>query len=167
MVQDNNRHGFTLIELLVVIAIIAILASILFPVFAQAKNAAHKITCISNMNQTAKAAMMYLGDWDDTFPLVNPDACTVSNCSRRLKAYMTNWLLDISPYSGSNLKTFKCPIDPNQRPEIVGRDPINDAPPANQEEFEFNITTKSNHGYNSQYLSPMYIAQVMPPGRAG
>lgn len=163
----RERRAFTLIELLVVIAIIAILASILFPVYAQAKNAAYKTTCITNMNQTAKGTMMYMSDYDDTFPLVNPDACTVNNCSRRLQADMSNWLLDISPYTGGSLKTFRCPNDPNQRDEIIGRDPISDAPPANREEFEFNVTTKSNHGYNSQYLSPMYIANVMPPGRDG
>lgn len=60
------KRAFTLIELLVVIAIIAILAAILFPVFAQAKEAAKKTQCISNTKQTALAAMMYAGDADDT-----------------------------------------------------------------------------------------------------
>jgi prepilin-type N-terminal cleavage/methylation domain-containing protein len=66
----RNRTGFafTLIELLVVIAIIAILAAILFPVFAQAKEAAKKTTCVSNTKQTALAAIMYAGDYDDTLP---------------------------------------------------------------------------------------------------
>ena len=62
------RKAFTLIELLVVIAIIAILAAILFPVFAQAKEAAKKTTCVSNTKQTALAAMMYANDNDDTLP---------------------------------------------------------------------------------------------------
>jgi len=62
------RKAFTLIELLVVIAIIAILAAILFPVFAQAKEAAKKTQCVSNTKQTALAALMYAGDWDDTLP---------------------------------------------------------------------------------------------------
>ena len=64
-----KRHGFTLIELLVVIAIIAILAAILFPVFAQAKVAAKKISCLSNIKQMATAAQLYLGDNDDLYPL--------------------------------------------------------------------------------------------------
>lgn len=62
------RRAFTLIELLVVIAIIAILAAILFPVFAQAKEAAKKTTCVSDTKQTALAAIMYAGDFDDTLP---------------------------------------------------------------------------------------------------
>jgi prepilin-type N-terminal cleavage/methylation domain-containing protein len=61
-----KRRAFTLIELLVVIAIIAILAAILFPVFAQAKEAAKKTTCVSNTKQTALAAIMYATDYDDT-----------------------------------------------------------------------------------------------------
>lgn len=60
-----RRRAFTLIELLVVIAIIAILAAILFPVFAQAKEAAKKTQCVSNTKQTALAALMYAGDYDD------------------------------------------------------------------------------------------------------
>lgn len=63
-----KKRGFTLIELLVVIAIIAILAAILFPVFAQAKEAAKKTTCVSNTKQTALAVIMYAGDYDDTMP---------------------------------------------------------------------------------------------------
>ncbi len=59
------RRAFTLIELLVVIAIIAILAAILFPVFAQAKEAAKQTTCVSNTKQTALAALMYATDYDD------------------------------------------------------------------------------------------------------
>ncbi len=63
-----KRRGFTLIELLVVIAIIAILAAILFPVFAQAKAAAKKAACLSNMKQQGLGAMMYAGDQDDALP---------------------------------------------------------------------------------------------------
>ena len=62
------KRGFTLIELLVVIAIIAILAAILFPVFAQAKEAAKKTHCVSNTKQTVLAAIMYAGDFDDVLP---------------------------------------------------------------------------------------------------
>lgn len=64
-----RRRGFTLIELLVVIAIIAILAAILFPVFAQAREKARGITCLSNQKQIGLGLMMYLEDYDETYPL--------------------------------------------------------------------------------------------------
>lgn len=65
---EMNRRGFTLIELLVVIAIIAILAAILFPVFAQARAKARQTSCLSNMKQIGLAAMQYIQDYDETFP---------------------------------------------------------------------------------------------------
>jgi prepilin-type N-terminal cleavage/methylation domain-containing protein len=64
----SRRFGFTLIELLVVIAIIAILAAILFPVFAQAKEAAKKAVCVSSTKQLGLATSMYLGDYDGIYP---------------------------------------------------------------------------------------------------
>ena len=63
--KSRARRGFTLIELLVVIAIIAILAAILFPVFAQAKEAAKKAACISNTKQIDLAMLIYVNDYDD------------------------------------------------------------------------------------------------------
>ncbi len=67
-IPSRSKKGFTLIELLVVIAIIAILAAILFPVFAQAKEAAKKTGCISNLKQIGLAWMMYVADYEDTHP---------------------------------------------------------------------------------------------------
>ncbi|MFZ4506505.1 MAG: type II secretion system protein [Fimbriimonas sp.] len=64
-----RKSAFTLIELLVVIAIIAILAAILFPVFAQAKDAAKKTSALSQLKQIGTAVQVYLSDYDDTFPL--------------------------------------------------------------------------------------------------
>ena len=65
----TKKRGFTLIELLVVIAIIAILAAILFPVFAQAREAARKASCISNMKQIGMGILMYAQDYDEEFPM--------------------------------------------------------------------------------------------------
>src|SRR6266699_2033447 len=65
---EKRRPGFTLIELLVVIAVITIPAGILFPVFAQARDAAKRANCISNLRQIALAHQMYVQDNDDVLP---------------------------------------------------------------------------------------------------
>src|SRR5579871_6673015 len=72
VIEQGSKHtrpgrGFTLIELLVVIAIIAILASILFPVFAQAREKARGASCVSNLRQITAATLMYSQDYDETF----------------------------------------------------------------------------------------------------
>src|SRR5690348_10896908 len=64
----SRVRGFTLIELLVVIAIVAILAAILFPVFAQARSRARQTTCLSNLKQIGTAALAYSQDYDETMP---------------------------------------------------------------------------------------------------
>jgi prepilin-type N-terminal cleavage/methylation domain-containing protein/prepilin-type processing-associated H-X9-DG protein len=68
MTRSRSRKAFTLIELLVVIAIIAILAAILFPVFAQARETARKASCQSNLKQLGSAFMMYKQDYDERYP---------------------------------------------------------------------------------------------------
>ena len=64
----SRKRGFTLIELLVVIAIIAILAAILFPVFARAREKARQSSCLSNVKQIGLGMMMYVQDYDERFP---------------------------------------------------------------------------------------------------
>ncbi|MES2463702.1 MAG: DUF1559 domain-containing protein [Armatimonadota bacterium] len=66
--RRKTHSAFTLIELLVVIAIIAVLAAILFPVFAQAREKARQTACLNNTRQYATATLMYLQDYDETFP---------------------------------------------------------------------------------------------------
>jgi prepilin-type N-terminal cleavage/methylation domain-containing protein/prepilin-type processing-associated H-X9-DG protein len=77
MQPSKTRRGFTLIELLVVIAIIAILAAILFPVFAQAREKAREATCQSNLKQIGTGFVMYTQDYDETFP-----PWTANHCNR-------------------------------------------------------------------------------------
>jgi len=66
--KQRGNSAFTLIELLVVIAIIGILASMLMPVFAQARESARRIVCVSNMRQLGQALVMYAGDYDEMYP---------------------------------------------------------------------------------------------------
>src|SRR5437868_851442 len=96
----RGRFGdFTLIELLVVIAIIAILAAILFPVFAQAREAARKTSCISNLKQLMLGWLMYSQDYDEAYPMA-------AECSPGCPEPMVFWTELIHPYvkSGSNAK---------------------------------------------------------------
>jgi prepilin-type N-terminal cleavage/methylation domain-containing protein/prepilin-type processing-associated H-X9-DG protein len=112
-----RRLAFTLIELLVVIAIIAILAAILFPVFAQAKEAAKKTACLSNNKQIGVGLYLYLNDNDDTLPMANyPEAATntpsaFSYLSGGAGGFVAmNWADIIQPYV-KNYSLFKCPDD--------------------------------------------------------
>jgi prepilin-type N-terminal cleavage/methylation domain-containing protein len=75
----RKNRGFTLIELLVVIAIIAILAAILFPVFARAREAARKATCLSNLKQISLAAIMYAQDYDEVLPAASATGFATSH----------------------------------------------------------------------------------------
>jgi prepilin-type N-terminal cleavage/methylation domain-containing protein/prepilin-type processing-associated H-X9-DG protein len=107
-----KRRAFTLIELLVVIAIIAILAAILFPVFAKAREKARMTSCGSNMKQMGTALMMYVQDNDETFPWHNwvngsrvwglPDG--------RLYQGFIGWSCSMFPYIKSK-QVFVCPSD--------------------------------------------------------
>jgi prepilin-type N-terminal cleavage/methylation domain-containing protein/prepilin-type processing-associated H-X9-DG protein len=69
--MSHPRYGFTLIELLVVIAIIAILAAILFPVFARAREKARQNNCLANVKELTLSCLMYTSDWDDYWPVAS------------------------------------------------------------------------------------------------
>jgi prepilin-type N-terminal cleavage/methylation domain-containing protein/prepilin-type processing-associated H-X9-DG protein len=116
----ERRKAFTLIELLVVIAIIAILAAILFPVFAQAREAARKASCTSNMKQLGLAFMMYSQDYDEMFvtnswdtpPL--PPGTDVEPWWPANQQTAMHWPWRIQPYL-KNRQVLVCPSDPNPR----------------------------------------------------
>jgi prepilin-type N-terminal cleavage/methylation domain-containing protein len=98
-----RRSGFTLIELLVVIAIIAILAAILFPVFARAREKARQTSCLSNTKQIGLAAKVYETDYDERTPLRNAGA----NCNAALRTGgLAPWV--ILPYV-KNTQMYICP----------------------------------------------------------
>jgi prepilin-type N-terminal cleavage/methylation domain-containing protein/prepilin-type processing-associated H-X9-DG protein len=94
------KKAFTLIELLVVIAIIAILAAILFPVFAQAKLAAKKVSSLSNVKQLGTSMQIYVGDNDDVTPSIfgrnNPANCDPVN--KKVEGCSNEWWMPLFPY---------------------------------------------------------------------
>ena len=146
------KRAFTLIELLVVIAIIAILAAILFPVFAQAKEAAKKTSALSNTKQDLTSSLIYMGDADDmVVPLevsqngyndhfaANPEI--VITRAQLIQPYMKNWDIMVHP------------LDPNKSDAIKL---ASAGFPANSTGIKLEnargVTT--NHGYNYFYMSP-------------
>ncbi len=119
-----RKQGFTLIELLVVIAIIAILAAILFPVFAQAREAARSVACLSNTKQIATAQLMYAQDYDETIvpwracPTVSRDAsANIAPCNTALLALPTIWANTLQPY----IKNYNLMFCPSWSQDKVGK----------------------------------------------
>jgi prepilin-type N-terminal cleavage/methylation domain-containing protein/prepilin-type processing-associated H-X9-DG protein len=116
----TRKPAFTLIELLVVIAIIAILAAILFPVFAQAREKARAATCLSNFKQIGTGVMIYVQDWDETYP--NNRLFTFPGGSEGNKLLVT-WKTATAPYV-KNISVYRCPSNHhnNQPDETKGDD---------------------------------------------
>src|SRR3982750_4482024 len=102
----QSRKGFTLIELLVVIAIIAILAAILFPVFAKAREKARQISCASNERQLGLGFMQYTQDYDECLPTTHWGT-------------PVGWAGQLYPYIKS-AGLFKCPDDPTASVTVGG-----------------------------------------------
>ncbi len=108
-----KKRGFTLIELLVVIAIIAILAAILFPVFARAREAARQSACLNNTKQIGTAIMMYVQDYDELFPHDSTAANTGAGVGTgvwtgNMFTSIERWPNKVAPYI-KNQNVFQCP----------------------------------------------------------
>ncbi|HET6387181.1 MAG TPA: DUF1559 domain-containing protein [Armatimonadota bacterium] len=140
----RRRSGFTLIELLVVIAIIAILASILLPVFAQAREKARQTQCMSNCKQMADAVMMYVQDYDEVTPLFyfthNPPYTRWANPSR------ATWVWAVQPY----IKTWEVYHCPDMVDATTNGDSLWD--PNNQYNNAANLSLWEGYGWNADYM---------------
>jgi prepilin-type N-terminal cleavage/methylation domain-containing protein/prepilin-type processing-associated H-X9-DG protein len=141
-VHTRSRSGFTLIELLVVIAIIAILAAILFPVFAQAREKARAISCLSNEKQLGLAFMQYSQDYDETLP-----SGSEVNYGGRLGA---GWAGQVYAYVKS-VAVFHCPDDTTEGNP-------NATPPTYPVSYSYNTLVPNSYnnvkGHLSAFTSP-------------
>lgn len=120
----RSKRGFTLIELLVVIAIIAILAAILFPVFAQAREKARQTACLSNMKQIGLGFRMYVQDYDEAYMMSIQQGSPgqLANWMGRVEAYTKNGGIFVCP-SGINTgeDKFYWPYSPDGNPNNIRR----------------------------------------------
>jgi prepilin-type N-terminal cleavage/methylation domain-containing protein/prepilin-type processing-associated H-X9-DG protein len=127
----TRRSGFTLIELLVVIAIIAILAAILFPVFARARENARRASCQSNLKQIGLGIIQYIQDYDEKYPIANSYGGGQPVSGAFIPANQNNyydpswnygtWRAVIQPYVKST-QLFACPSSPSSKVGIIYRD---------------------------------------------
>ena len=152
----HKSAGFTLIELLVVIAIIAILAAILFPVFAQAKVAAKKTSEISNFKQVGTATALYLSDNDDSYMLSNSGS--IGGIGWGYGPPDTVPGQQMFPYV-KNTRIHVDPMDPWQSEEQRIKDQIpymtlQNPPIPNATERMYAMMVRSNIGYNYAFFSP-------------
>ncbi len=134
------RKGFTLIELLVVIAIIAILAAILFPVFARAREKAKQTSCLSNMKQLVLGAQMYTNDYDDN--VFGHIQGTRSDFYPPQRPYL-NWAQQVYPYV-KNEQLFVCP---SRSSDVWSYDPTG-------------MTNDNNFGYGMNYEVTYYYRRL-------
>jgi prepilin-type N-terminal cleavage/methylation domain-containing protein/prepilin-type processing-associated H-X9-DG protein len=146
MKKSSPRRAFTLIELLVVIAIISLLAAILFPVFARARENARRASCQSNLKQLGLGIAQYNQDYDETMPLVCANTET-NGC-----AY--TWFDEVYPYVKNNQVAF-CPDD--IQPLAYNTSPVDGAQRANP---SYMISSQLGVAYSYQYLTPCFGSQM-------
>lgn len=148
-----QRRAFTLIELLVVIAIISLLAALLFPVFASAREKARQATCASNFKQQAIAIALYQQDNDELMPLMyaNAGPLAANGLISLDSPPATVMAQTLQPYL-KNTQVYCCPSDPVSEEQRA----ISDVPPpVAPQQRQFNLGAKTNFGFNFQYLSPL------------
>ena len=154
----KRRFAFTLIELLVVIAIIAILAAILFPVFAQAREKARQTSCLSNMKQIGIGVMMYTQDFDETYPFTYLYTTVPTAGGIMTKPPYYHWSYALNAYTKNN-SIWTCPsakflIKPNGTGDLQ-------VPELSYIPNEAVIPRQKLAGQNSSYTSPYHgVAQA-------
>ena len=150
--SGSINRAFTLIELLVVIAIIAILAAILFPVFAQAREAARTTSCLSNWKQNTLAILMYVQDYDESMVAVNSAGFGTPNYG--VYGIDNPWPVLVQPYTKS-WQLFRCPDDPNANDTVLSHDPNTNADDTGAPEAkkEWDWSWRADSGYNYDWLS--------------
>jgi len=116
----HRDRGFTLIELLVVIAIIAILAAILFPVFAKAREKARQSSCLSNLKQIGVATLMYAQDYDETLPRYYHSGGVNYTAQVSIQPYMKNEQIWVCPSGWDNFHYYWDAGYPGAPAEIPG-----------------------------------------------
>jgi len=149
MIYPSRKSGFTLIELLVVIAIIAILAAILFPVFAQAREKARQTSCSSNLHQLGLGMAQYSQDYDETLPSAwNGQTNQISVTALRY------WPYAIFPYV-KDTSVYRCPDDVSKNAvSYIANNAIGLAPLANFKNPASTIQLiDGNDGFSSPKLA--------------
>jgi prepilin-type N-terminal cleavage/methylation domain-containing protein/prepilin-type processing-associated H-X9-DG protein len=161
----RRRFGckaFTLIELLVVIAIIAILAAILFPVFAQARETARKASCTSNLKQIGSGWMMYIQDYDEQTPM---NAWTTEGQDSGWRAIA---FYRIQPYV-KNRQVIECPSDSSPWLDWDDHDRPQNGSPGTPEAPRLGVAwMRGSYGYNASmgYTRPIKISAISQPASA-
>lgn len=169
--QTNSgaeERAFTLVELLVVVAIVAILAALLLPVFAQARESARNISCLSNSRQIGTALMLYVQDWDERYPQEHPATLNplVDDSNGQLEEEDYGSPFDkVLPYvagrSSRDTGLYRCPSDPDPSGSRVL-----DASGRCKDTMETPPGALNSYVINAYFLFGAALAQIQEPARS-